>query len=189
MTGSQLVEFLNSIDLTAPLVPGASLIPSILPPVPVPGTTLVLDDLIPRRVYILGYLPSFFWSHLTSRILSTLVRNEVLETKNLEASLTTPPSPSALPPQPTNPLVTPTGGKLYLWQKHFVFEDNDGSKLWVAVFEGGQLGPESTQYCGRIDVLLSGNKEKEAFLLRLVTEEIDQVRDFLSIVKRLAFVS
>ena len=171
ITGLQLIDFLTSIDLCAPLVPGAVLIPSLLPRLPPTGSVLNLEDLIPKRVYILGYLPSFFWCHLMSKILRSLAHHRFLQGD----SLLTPSSPSSLPPRPANPLVTPTGACLYLWQKHFVFEDVDGSKLWVVVYEGGQLGPESTQYCGRVDVLVKASREKEALLLRIVTDEIEQV--------------
>ncbi|XP_019862865.1 PREDICTED: uncharacterized protein LOC109591600, partial [Amphimedon queenslandica] len=172
ITGLQLIDFLTSVDLCAPLVPGAVLIPSLLPRLPPAETVLNLEDLSPKRVYILGYLPSFFWCHLLSRVLRALAFHRFLQGD----TLLTPSSPSSLPPRPANPLVTPTGAKLFLWQKHFVFEDIDGSKLWLVVYEGGQLGPESTQYCGRIDVLLkTATRDKEALLLRIVTEEIDQL--------------
>lgn len=171
ITAIQLIDFLMSLDLCAPLVPGACLIPSLLPPIPVPGTTVELNDLETRRVYILGYLPSFFWPHLMCRVLRTLAHHHILQGDHP----LTPTSPSSLPPRPNNPLITPTGAKLYLWRKHFIFEDVDGSKLLILILEGGQLGPESTPFCGRVDILVSATQEKEALLLRLVTEEIDQV--------------
>ena len=171
ISATQLVDFLTSVDLCAPIVPGACLVPLLLPTIPIPGTNLNFEFLETKRVYLLGYLPSFFWSHLMSRVLRTLAHNRLLQHSDPLA----PVSPTTLPPRPENPLVTPTGAKLYLWKKHFVFEDTDGSRLWIIVFEGGQLGPESTQYCGRVDILVSAVKEKEALLLRIVTEEIDQV--------------
>jgi leucine-rich repeat kinase 1 len=172
ITALQLMDFLMSIDLCAPLVPGACLIPSLLPILPVPGTVFSFENLEVRRVYLLGYLPSFFSSHLTSRILRAFAYHRLLQG---EQPLT-PVSPTTIPVRPTNPLVTPTGAKLYLWQKHFIYEDVDGSKLWVIVFEGGQLGPESTQYCGRVDVLVGATtQEKEAMFLKIITDEIDQL--------------
>ena len=168
---TQLINFLSSVDILAPVVPGACIVPSLLPVLPVQGTCLELNDLECKRVYLLGYLPSFFWSHVVARVLQGLKRSGLIG----DEEELVPASPSVAPARPTNPLMTTTGIKLYLWQKNFVLEDKDGSLLWILVLEGGQLGPESTPFCGRIDLLVKAPREKEALYLRVVTMEIDQV--------------
>ena len=168
---TQLISFLTSMNIAAPVVPGACVIPSLLPVIPVPGTNINLTDMNVKRVYILGYLPSFFWFHLVCRVLQALAKYKIIQNDNDLV----PSSPSATPARPSNPLVTSTGAKLYLWQKNVILEDIDGSKLWIVVLEGGQLGPESTPFCGRVDVLMKAEQAKGALLLRLVTMEIDQV--------------
>lgn len=169
---TQLINFLSYVDILAPVVPGACIVPSLLPTIPVEGTSLDLNDLECKRVYLLGYLPTFFWSHAVTRILQGLKRNKLI---GVEDELV-PSSPSVAPTRPTNPLVTPTKIKLYLWQKNFVLEDVDQSLVWVHVLEGGQLGPESTPFCGRIDVLIKAPRAMEAVYLRVITTEIDKVR-------------
>lgn len=172
MSVAQLIDFLTSLDICAPLLQGMCLIPSLLPPLPLPDMSIDFTSLEARRVYIMGYLPSFFWPHLMSRILHALSRNHVLQG---ELPMV-PSSPSVVPRRPGNPVVTPTQAKLYMWQKHFLLEDIDGSVLWILVLEGGQLGPESTPFSGRINVLVKASREKEATLLRMVNEEIDKVQ-------------
>ena len=63
-------------------------------------------------------------------------------------------------------------------EDHFFLEDKDHSKLFIKILQGGALGPDSTPLCGRVDVLVEANKMKEAFLLHIVTTEIDKVREF-----------
>ncbi len=172
---TQLIDFLSFVILLAPTVPGACIVPSLLPVIPVQGTRLELNDMECKRVYLLGYLPSFFWSHAVTRILQGLKKFKLI---GGDEELV-PASPSIAPARPTNPLVTTTGIKLYLWQKNFVLEDQDGSILWVIVLEGGQLGPESTPFCGRIDILVKAPQEKEALYIRVVTTEIDQVHVYV----------
>ena len=169
---TQLIDFLSFVNLSAPVIPGACVVPSLLPVIPVQGTRLELNDMECKRVYLLGYLPSFFWSHAVTRILQGLKKFKLIG----EDEELVPASPSVAPARPTNPLVTTCGIKLYLWQKNFVLEDQDGSILWVLVLEGGQLGPESTPFCGRIDILIKAPREKEALYIRVVTAEIDQVK-------------
>ena len=95
ITGLQLIDFLTSIDLWALLVPGVVLIPSLLPCLPPTGSVLNLEDLVPKRVYILGYLPSFFWCHLMSKILRSLAHHCFLQG-------------DSLPPLPRLSLVSPS---------------------------------------------------------------------------------
>ena len=73
------------------------------------------------------------------------------------------------------PITTPSGAKLFLWQQHIILEEVDGSMLWVVVLEGGQLGPESIPFCGRVEVLVQASRVREAELLSIATTEIDQV--------------
>ena len=115
---------------------------------------------------MLGYLPTLFYSQLASRIISSLVTSD---------GPLPPTSPNHPPPPVSVPLTTVSGTKLYLWQRNIFLEDVSGSKLWLRVSEGKQAGPESLPYCGRIDVSIQAELEKEAAWLRLVTQEIDFV--------------
>ena len=169
---TQLIDFLCSVNILAPVVPGACIIPSLLPVIPIPGTQVELNDLECKRVYILGYLPSFFWAHVMNQILKGLEKHELI---GVDEELV-PSSPSLVPTRPTNPLVLSSGIKLYLWQKNFLLEDREGNMLWVLILEGGQMGPDSTPFCGRMDVLIKARREMEALYLRVVTTEIDQVQ-------------
>lgn len=171
-SAAQLMQFLSSLKICSPVIPGASVFPSVLPKLPPPGATLELSNIVSRRVYVLGYLPSFLPTHLTGRILQALYRNNVL----VKETSVFPQSPTSSSPRAQVPIVTPTGAILYLWQDNFILEDHDGSKLFIKILKDGALGPESTPFCGRIDVLLEAKPMKEAFLLRLVTTEIDLVR-------------
>ena len=171
-TAAQLMEFLSSLDICSPIVPGGCLFPSVLPKLPPPGASLELNNMVAKRVYLLGYLPSFFPAHLTCRILQGLARHNIL-TRDTPLY---PKSPSAPSPRAQVPVITPTGAVLYVWKDHFILEDTDGSKLFIKILQGGALGPDSTPFCGRVDVLVEAKKMKEAFLLRVVTTEIDKVR-------------
>lgn len=105
------------------------------------------------------------------RILQALARHKILQG---DISLT-PSSPSAPMPRLDVPITTPSGVKLFLWQQHIILEEKDGCKLWVVVLEGGQLGPESIPFCGRVEVLVQAPRIREAELLSIATTEIDQV--------------
>ena len=170
-TATQLMQFLTSLDVCCPIVSGACLLPSVLPQVLPPGTSLELNNMVPKRVYLLGYLPSFFPAHLTCRILQALARHNLLS----KSSDLYPHSPSTPSPQAAVPVITETGAILYVWKDHFFFEDTDKSKLFIKILQGGALGPDSTPFCGRVDILVEAEKMKEALLLRVVTTEVDKV--------------
>ena len=164
-----LLDYLYYLNICTPLLPGITMIPFLLTPALMRGQEPDATSLTPRRVYILGYLPSMFSSQLTNRVLSALVE-----------ACSTGISPPTSPGNVTNfkatvPLVMPSGMKLYLWQRNIFIEDSDGSKTWVRVSEGKQVGPESFPYTGRVDIFMEAKFEKEATLLRLVTQEIDYV--------------
>ena len=78
-----------------------------------------------------------------------------------------PPLALIIPPSPP-PLSSPLPSNL-------VLVDEAGSKLWVKVSEGKEVGPNSMPFCGRIDVALDAEPQKEARWLLLVTKEIDYV--------------
>ena len=112
ITATQLMEFLTSLDICCPVVPGACLLPSVLPKIPPPGTCLELNNMVPKRVYLLGYLPSFFPAHLTCRILQALANCNILS----RGTPLYPQSPSSPSPRAEVPIITPSGAVLYLWK-------------------------------------------------------------------------
>lgn len=166
VSSHHFINYLYHLNICAPLLPGVTLIPSILPPTLPAGCNPDSSCLTPKRVYITGYLPSLFYLQLTSRIISALVTGQ--------GSLPSI-SPNTAPPPVSTPLTTKDGTKIYLWQRNIFLEDADSSKLWLRVSEGKQVGPELLPYCGRIEVLVQAELKKEAAWLHLVTQEIDYV--------------
>ncbi len=164
-----LFDYLYHLDVCTPLLPGITVIPSII------TSSLPRDQepdpspLTARRVYILGYLPFLFFSQLTTRVLSAFV--------NAGSSGASPPtSPgNSSTYTVTVPIEMPSGLKIYLWKRNIFLEDVDGSKLWIHLTEGKQVGPESLPHMGRLDICLEAESRKEALWLRLVTQEMDYV--------------
>ena len=91
-----------------------------------------------------------------------------------------PPSPTSLQQSSSSPVGVPvnisSGAKLFLWHNNVFLEESDGSKLWVKILKGKQVGPESLPYCGRVDISIEASVEREAEWLRKITKEIDYVR-------------
>lgn len=164
-----LFDYIYRLDICAPLLPGVTVIPSTvnfsLPRDQEPDPT----PLSARRVYILGYLPVLFFSQLTTRILSALVAAS-------STGASPPTSPGNSPPYSVAiPFEMPSGLRVYLWRRNVFLEDVDGSKLWIHLTEGKQVGPESLPHTGRLDIFVQADLQKEATWLRLVTQEIDYV--------------
>lgn len=101
-SSQNLLDYLYHLDICSPLFPGTSLLPSTVPTSLPRGSEPDPSSLIPRRVYILNYMPSLFSFQLVSRLVSALVRDSV-------PSL--PISPSQTAPPPSTPLVLPSGWK------------------------------------------------------------------------------
>lgn len=161
------LDYLYHLNICTSLVPGITVIPAILPsslPKSLKPNTILL---LPRRVYILGYLPTLFCLQLTTRILSALGQSG--------GSSPVLISPNHTPPSMSVPVELPSGLQLYLWQKNIFLQDTDGARMWVHVSEGKQVAGESLPYCGRIDISMQAELKKEAVWLRLVTQEIDYV--------------
>ena len=53
--------------------------------------------------------------------------------------------------------------------------DRDGSKLWLRVREGKQVGPDSVPFCGRLDLLIEAGLETEALWIRTISQQVDFV--------------
>ena len=166
-----LIDFLYGLNICTSLVPTVTTIPSILPPsLPDDQKLPELSSLTPRRVYILGYLPTLFSSQLVTRILSAIG----------DRNSSRPPSPSLLQQSYSSPAISvpielASGAKLFLWHNNVFLEETDGAKLWVRILEGKQVGPESLPYCGRVDIAIEAGVEREAEWLGKVTQEIDYV--------------
>lgn len=101
-SSQNLLDYLYHLDICSPLFPGTSLIPSTIPASLPKGSEPDPSSLIPRRVYILNYMPSLFAFQLVSRLVAALVRDSV-------PSL--PVSPSQVAPPPSVPLNLPSGGE------------------------------------------------------------------------------
>lgn len=99
-SSQNLLDYLYHLDICSPLFPGTTLLPSSLPPSLPRGSEPDTSSLIPRRVYILNYIPSLFAFQLVSRLVSALVRDSV-------PSL--PSSPNQTAPPPSVPLLLPSG--------------------------------------------------------------------------------
>lgn len=101
-SSQNLLDYLYHLDICSPLFPGTSLIPSTIPASLPKGSEPDPSALVPRRVYLLNYMPSLFGVQLVSRLVSALVRDSI-------PSL--PISPSQVAPPPSVPLNLPSGGK------------------------------------------------------------------------------
>ena len=99
-SSQNLLDYLYHLDICSPLFPGTSLLPSTIPASLPKGSEPDSSSLLPRRVYILNYMPSLFSFQLVSRLVSALMRDSV-------PSL--PTSPSQVAPPPTVPLNLPSG--------------------------------------------------------------------------------
>lgn len=99
-SSQNLLDYLYHLDICSPLFPGTSLLPSSIPHSLPKGSEPDSASLLPRRVYILNFMPSLFAFQLVSRLVSALVRDSV-------PSL--PISPSQTAPPPSTPLVLPSG--------------------------------------------------------------------------------
>lgn len=167
-----LIDFLYGLNMCTSLVPTVTTIPSILPSVLKEDQLLPeLSPLTPRRVYILGYLPTLFSSQLVTRILSVIGHEHTSRppsTSSLQQSYSSPPMDV--------PIELASGGKLFLWHNNVFLDESDGAKLWVKILEGKQVGPESLPYCGRIDISMEASVEREAEWLGKISQEIDHVR-------------
>ena len=99
-SSQNLLDYLYHLDICSPLFPGTSLLPSVVPSSLPKGSEPDPASLVPRRVYILNYMPTLFAFQLISRLVSSLVRDSV-------PSL--PVSPSQTAPPHSVPLVLPSG--------------------------------------------------------------------------------
>lgn len=102
-SSQNLLDYLYHLDICSPLFPGTSLLPSAVASSLPKGSEPDSASLIPRRVYILNYMPTLFAFQLLSRLVASLVRDSV-------PSL--PVSPSQTAPPPTVPLVLPSGQQI-----------------------------------------------------------------------------
>ena len=114
-SSEHLLDFLYHLNVCTPLIPGLSLMPALLSPTLPPSSEPDTSALVPRRVYILSYLPWLLPSQLSTRLLSALVDS---------ATMAAPTSPggsaidSSVHATPTEvPIRLPSGEKLYLWQR------------------------------------------------------------------------
>ena len=99
-SSQNLLDYLYHLDICSPLFPGTSLLPSIVPSSLPKGSEPDSVSLLPRRVYILNYMPTLFAFQLLSRLVASLVRDSV-------PSLSVSPSQTA--PPPSVPLILPSG--------------------------------------------------------------------------------
>ena len=99
-SSQNLLDYLYHLDICSPLFPGTSLLPSIVPSSLPKGSEPDSASLLPRRVYILNYMPTLFAFQLLSRLVASLVRDSV-------PSLAVSPSQTA--PPPSVPLILPSG--------------------------------------------------------------------------------
>ena len=99
-SSQNLLDYLYHLDICSPLFPGTSLLPSTVLDALPKGSEPDSASLVPRRVYILNYMPTLFASRLLSRLVSALVRDCV-------PSLSVSPNETA--PPPNVPLVLPSG--------------------------------------------------------------------------------
>ena len=99
-SSQNLLDYLYHLDICSPLFPGTSLLPSIIPSSLPKGSEPDSASLLPRRVYILNYMPTLFAFQLLSRLVASLIRDSV-------PSLAVSPSQTA--PPPSVPLVLPSG--------------------------------------------------------------------------------
>ena len=99
-SSQNLLDYLYHLDICSPLFPGTSLLPSTILDALPKGSEPDSSSLLPRRVYILNYMPSLFAFQLLSRLVSALVRDSM-------PSLAV--SPNEIAPPPSIPLVLPSG--------------------------------------------------------------------------------
>lgn len=99
---THLLDFLRHLDICSPLFSGTSFFPFMLPPSIPRGMDPDATSLLPRRTYIIGYMPTTFSSKLAKRLVSSLVKCN---------STSTPSSPSQNAPPVEIPLKLPSGKK------------------------------------------------------------------------------
>lgn len=94
----QLLDFLYSTNIFAPLIPGVMLLPSLLPHTLPRSCDPESDSLIPRRTYFFSYLPSIFSAQLIARVVS-----------KIQPTASRPLSPGQTTPTLTLPILTASG--------------------------------------------------------------------------------
>lgn len=122
-----LLDFLYDLNLCCPLLPGLTLLPSIVPDrlpsnqCPTPSPSLRC-----RRVYFFSYLPVHFFSQLVARVISGFLK--------ITGGLPSPISPGQVPPSTTTvPFEMQSGLLLYVWKKNLFLKQEDGSQLLLKV--------------------------------------------------------
>lgn len=98
-----LLDYLRHLDICCPLFPGTSFFPFMLPQSLPRGTEPDASSLVPRRTYIISYMPMMFAIKLATRLVSSLVKG---------ATSSTPSSPNLTAPPAEVPLTLPSGESL-----------------------------------------------------------------------------
>ena len=166
VSSQQLLEFLTSVDICAPLHSGVAIFPIVAHQFP--SKQLELNfNLVSRRVYLFSYLPSLFFHHLTSRVVLSL---------NGPMSALCSTTPTADPPS-AEILRLSNNFSLQMWVNVLFLKNSDGSAMMICVSRGKEVGPEALTCYGRVDVKLCASLSslEEARLLGLVTSVIDNV--------------
>lgn len=101
ITSAQLLHFLKQLKVFSPLLPGVMLLTPLLPHTLPRSCDPDSTSLTPRRSYVLSYLPSFFHTHLISRLVTAIVTDS--------NPTSCPSSPNLPSPSPTIPIVLPSG--------------------------------------------------------------------------------
>ena len=101
VTSAHLVEFLQHLQIFSPLLPATMLVTPILPPTLPRSCDPDSTHLTPRRSYVFSFLPSFFYMHLVSRIVASIVTSST--------PLSSPTSPNHPSPPPAVPIILPSG--------------------------------------------------------------------------------
>ena len=119
-----LLDFLHHLNLCSPLLPGLTLLPSILPTrLPSPLHPSPSHTLRCRRVYLFGFFPRDFFPQLVSRVVSNFLANSRVTTS--------PISPGHAPSGNLSvPFEMEGGHLLYLWENNlFLRHESDGQML------------------------------------------------------------
>ena len=86
-----LLDYLRHLNICCPLFPGTSFFPFMLPPSLPRGMEPDASTLVPRRTYIISYMPTMFASKLATRLVSSLIKESNPSSPNLSAPAATVP--------------------------------------------------------------------------------------------------
>lgn len=122
-----LLDFLHGLNLCSPLLPGLTLLPSILPDrLPFPHHPSPSPSLQCRRVYFFGFFPVHFFSQIISRVVMGFLK--------ISGGPPSPISPGDAPSTTTSiPFEMQSGYELYVWKKNLFMRHEDGAQLLVKV--------------------------------------------------------